>query len=288
MTDYLPPPPPGGGWNQAGPYGQTSAALPPMRSLRGLVTALTVMFVLVVLVELFGVSAMFNRAGLLDDAANGEFPSFEAIDDADSRVAAAMAFHIFSVLAVGIVFIVWQFRHAKNAEALGARGGLGPGWAIGGWFVPIANYVLPAMQLFQSSKASDVEARQIGRQPKGESIIVLWAVAFALASIIFVIGGGLADTDEEGNFEFRTLEDIEDAANGDRTAGAAMVLYGLTALIAIGMVRSLSARQTAAWAKVTAITAAQPQPGPGSWAPPPPAAPPAPPPPPPGAPPPPT
>ena len=45
--------------------------------------------------------------------------------------------------AIGVVFIIWQFRHAKNAQVLGARGGLGPGWAIGGWFIPLANYVLP-------------------------------------------------------------------------------------------------------------------------------------------------
>ncbi len=69
-----------------------------------------------------------------------------------------------------MVFIIWQFRHAKNAQVLGAYGGLGPGWAIGGWFVPFANYVLPAMQMHQSSRASDIEGRAAGRSgPRGRA-----------------------------------------------------------------------------------------------------------------------
>jgi hypothetical protein len=300
MSSYLPQPPSAAssGWSPVGPYATSSMPMPPMRSLKGLSVALLVLFVLVALVDIVGAGALFNRATLLDDFAAGEFPSFSEVDDADSAVAATLGLHLVLVLATAAVFITWQWRHAKNAEVLGARGGLGPGWAIGGWFIPIASFVLPATQLFQSSKASDVQARQQGRPPKGAGIIIPWAIVYGLAAILFIVGGGLAPSDEEGDLRIESVDDIETAASGDRTAGAALVTYvGASALAAV-MVRTLTKTQTAAYGAVAAgaVAAGPPPAAPGApmapgapWGtpPPPPPSAPGPPPPPPGAPPPP-
>jgi hypothetical protein len=57
-------------------------------------------------------------------------------------------------VVLAALFITWQYRHAKNARLLGQQGGLGPGWAVGGWFIPLANFVLPAVQLFGASAMS--------------------------------------------------------------------------------------------------------------------------------------
>ena len=260
-----------------GPYATSSMPMPPMRSLRGLSVALLVLFVLIALVDVVGAGALFNRASILDDFANGQFPSFSEVDDADSTVAAALGLHLVLVVALAAVFITWQWRHAKNAEVLGARGGLGPGWAIGGWFIPLANFVLPATQLFQSSKASDLQARQQGRRSKGAGIIIAWAIVLGISAILFVVGGGLAPSDDQGNLQIESVSDIETAASGDRTAGVALVAYVAAAVVAAVMVRILTRRQTNAYAAVAA-TAGLPAPpaAPGSvrgTPPPPPAAP---------------
>ena len=120
------------------------------------------------------------------------------------------------MFAIAITFIIWQFRHAKNAQVLGSYGGLGPGWAIGGWFIPVANYVLPAVQLHQSSRSSDVAARRQGRRGQGSGLVILWAILWGLSSLTFVGGGGLAPTDSEGNFEIETVDDLEQSADSDR------------------------------------------------------------------------
>ena len=78
--------------------------------------------------------------------------------------------------------------------------------------------------------------------------MILWAILWALSSLTFVGGGGLAPTDSEGNFEIETVDDLEQSADSDRGEGVGMVFYALAALAAIAMVRSLSKRQTDAFA----------------------------------------
>jgi hypothetical protein len=291
MSSYLPQPPPAasGGWNPVGPYATSSMPMPPMRSLKGLSVALLVLFVIIALVDIVGAGALFNRASLLDDVAGGEVPVFSELEDADDSVAGALVFHLVMVVALAAVFITWQWRHAKNAEVLGARGGLGAGWAIGGWFIPLANFVLPGTQLFQSSKASDVQARQQGRPTKGAGIVIPWAIVYGLAALLFVVGGGLAPSDDEGNLQLETVDDIETAASGDRTAGLALVTYVGAAVLGAVMVRTLTKKQTAAYDAVAAgavvggpppaAPGAPPPPGPAWGTPPPPPSAPAPPPP---------
>lgn len=177
-----------------------------------------------------------------------------------------------------MVFIIWQFRHAKNAQVLGARGGLGPGWAIGGWFVPLGNYVLPGVQLHQSSRASDLAGRRQGGRGHGSGLVILWAILFGLASFAFVGEGVLPSTDDEGNFEITTVEDLEASASSDRTMAVGMVLYAIAAVAAIFMVRALSAKQAEAYAAMAATagapvaSSAPPPPPPAPLPPPPPPA----------------
>lgn len=253
MSSYLPQPPgPGsGGWNPVGPYATSSMPVPPMRSLKGLSVALLVLFVLLAVVDLVGAAALFNRASLLDDFANGPFPSLSEFEDAQDAVGATVGLHILASLALIVVLIIWQWRHAKNAEAMGVRGGLGPGWAIGGWFIPVANLVLPGMQLFQSSKASDVVARRQGRPAKGAGIIIAWAILLGVAVVTFFVGDGLAP---DGGVElgFGPQEDVESLASSDRTVGASLIVYVAASVVGAVMVRTLTSRQTNAYGAVAA------------------------------------
>jgi len=242
----LPPPPPaqGGQPYPVGPYGATATQLTRARPLAGLATALTVLLALAAIVELAAAAAFFNRASLLQDASNGIFPGIDEGTAADDRVAGMVILHVIAFLATAVVFIIWQYRHAKNAQLLGAREGLGPGWAIGGWFVPFANYVLPAMQMHQSSRASDIEGRAKGGRGRGSGLVILWGIVFALAALTLVGSGGFGSGSD--NAQFTSVQDIEDAASEDRTAAAGMILYAAAAVAAILMVRSLTSKQAAA------------------------------------------
>src|SRR4051812_36172180 len=63
---------------------------------------------------------------------------------------------MLNYFVAGIAFIVWFYRIHKNAIALGAQGFTSaPGWAAGGWFVPVANLYVPYQMVSETWKATD-------------------------------------------------------------------------------------------------------------------------------------
>ena len=64
-------------------------------------------------------------------------------------------------LFTGVFFLVWIYRAHKNLKALGATDlNYSPGWAIGGFFVPILNIVRPYQVITEIWKASAYKARR--------------------------------------------------------------------------------------------------------------------------------
>ena len=76
------------------------------------------------------------------------------------------------MIAVFVLTIVWQWRLAKNHQLLGRPDtAFGPGWAIGAWFIPLANFVIPILQLrdplegLPARPAAGVAGRGSGSRP---------------------------------------------------------------------------------------------------------------------------
>lgn len=84
-----------------------------------------------------------------------------------------------SLLAAFVLFIIWSFRVAKNGRALGYPASLSPGWAIGGWFIPIANLFLPYLSI-RGGAPADTQA-----------LVLRWWLAYVGASLL---GTGLSLT----------------------------------------------------------------------------------------------
>jgi hypothetical protein len=108
----------------------------------GLAAAASAFLGAMAVVALVGLGAHLNRVGLLEREFGEGRVTLEELEDADAGVAAASGMYVLGLLGTAAVFITWQHRHAVNADALaGSRVVLGPGWAIGGWFVPCANWL---------------------------------------------------------------------------------------------------------------------------------------------------
>jgi hypothetical protein len=202
-----------------------------------------VLLCIITAVELIAAIVLFYRSSLLFDAVDGDFPGSSEADAVDAGVAASVVLHLLLALAIGVVFIVWQYRHAKNAQLLGQSRGLGPGWAIGGWFVPLANLMLPAVQIFRSGQVSD------DRPGRGPVIVVPWAILLGLAWLLRGVEVGLSPTDEF----LTTPSDIEAAAASDVIGGFAMLVLLAAAILCIVMVRSLTTRQERALDAMAAV-----------------------------------
>lgn len=131
------------------------ATRPRWRDQRTLERTLNALFALVAMAALARVVALGHRLLALDEPAARDF--FERARDADAVVDTATTVMGLAALALAPCFIVWIWRAAKNQHALGREPErLGSGWALGGWFVPLANFVIPVLVAQDLWRGSDI------------------------------------------------------------------------------------------------------------------------------------
>lgn len=211
------------------------------RRLRGLATALTVLFAgLAVILVGAGLTMLF-RSWLAYRVVAGAELSTVVATRVDALVVILVVLQVAISIIVGVVFIVWQYKHAKNARLLGHRGELGPEWAIGGWFIPVANFVLPGVQLFSTSRHSDPQAAAApGRRGRGQPIVPIWAVVLGVGGVLGAIGS--LPTDDPG---FAAGDDsvTRRIAALNLFGGIGALILAVAAVLALVMVRRLSTLQ---------------------------------------------
>jgi hypothetical protein len=50
---------------------------------------------------------------------------------------------MLGLLVAGIAFTTWLVQARRNGGRLGGAPAWAPAWAVGGWFIPVANLVIP-------------------------------------------------------------------------------------------------------------------------------------------------
>ncbi len=145
------------------------------------------------------------------------------------------------LIAATVVTVIWMFRIAANHRTLHRGGTWGPGWAIGGWFVPPMVYVIPFLMFRQLWKASD-PGTPIGsdwRPNRVSPIVAAWFVIYSLVPLAILISQGSSSLSGLGNQERAMAETIID----DRTVTLISALVSIAGAIAFGiMARGLTSR----------------------------------------------
>lgn len=151
----------------------------------------------------------------------------------DLNVAYSMAFTLF--VATGIVFIVWFHRLRKNAEVwAGDLQSRKPGWAIGGWFIPLANLWIPrgiAADIWRASRWQPYAADGRGEM----TLLNSWWTLFAVGMVVDRIAGQL----------YKFAETAEAYTTAAYWSLAAYALDIGAAVLAILFVRRLTSMQHA-------------------------------------------
>ena len=198
-----------------------------------LVVATSVLSVLTVV--LTGLVVDDAEAFLVDDIDRTEFL------EAATPYALVSFLQALALLASAIVVIVWMHRVARNLRTLHRGTTWGPGWTIGGWFLPPFLYVIPFLTFREMWKASDPDV-PIGGEWRGGSaspIITAWFVVFGpvqAALQIAQIGDTLAGF---GAGEKALAEQI----TGSMTLPIVAALFDLVAAaLFVVMARQLSTR----------------------------------------------
>jgi len=172
--------------------------------------------------------AAFTRKGVWDDFVDGS-KSLADLDDADTFIGTTLLLSVVLVLANAIVLAVWSNRVARNAKARGAA--VSPGLAAGGWFIPIAWFVVPFGEL-RKAVAGRGDASSIG----------VWQGLFAVATIGGAVALQLFDADSG--------QSPDDVSSGLRNQSvglfiAAFVFVGAT-VFAMRALRSIEAATSGA------------------------------------------
>ncbi|MEY9877877.1 hypothetical protein ABH931_007401 [Streptacidiphilus sp. MAP12-33] len=117
-----------------------------------------------------------------------------------ARAALASAFNgIGSLLdlAAGVVFIIWFYKSAALARILApGQQALAPGWAVGGWFIPLAYWVLPRIVAGGIWRAAiPLGAEPTGRKPRTH-LVTWWWLTFIVGQqlLAFSVGNIAVDS----------------------------------------------------------------------------------------------
>ena len=204
------------------------------RSTTGLRTALTWLFATDAVAAIGLLVAHAHRAGVISDYKNFS-ASRSDLMSADDLVGTANGIFAILFLATATVLIIWQWRGAMNNEVLGRiRPRYTPGWSIGAWFIPIANFVIP-VRIFQDLwQGADSTNRnfQDWRGLRRWSVIGWWWTFYVAGSVLrFTVSGD------------RTLDQVRTA---DRVNSVGSVLLAVAAVLAIFVIRAITDRQETA------------------------------------------
>jgi hypothetical protein len=132
-----------------------------------------------------GVSIVFDihRISVLDrsmsDAARGSVTrlvgDLAAARSSDHETAVIAIVEVATLVIAATTFIAWFHRAYANLPKLGAGSTrFGPGWAIGGWFVPILSFWRPKQIANEIYRSSDPDRLQEPETQKGPLSPLLW------------------------------------------------------------------------------------------------------------------
>ncbi|MDQ1430991.1 MAG: hypothetical protein QOF40_1593 [Actinomycetota bacterium] len=159
---------------------------------------------------------------------------FEHVSDGTNQSTTQLLNYL--LLASTVLLIVWSWRSAHNARALGRVGArLSPGWTIAAWLIPVASFVLPYLVISDLWRSSAPDA------PRGDGwralpagvLVVAWWVAFAGAQLATAAAIGLAVTGTTNRSDTDVLLVV------------AHVFAVVSALLTIQVVRTITERQEA-------------------------------------------
>jgi hypothetical protein len=202
------------------------------RSVRKLGIGLVALLGLSVVLAAVAVVLRVSEIDLLQRIRRGELVPAEEASRSDDRVAAVTITAFVVLLVTGIVWFVWQHRSQSNLHAARLRElEYTPGWAVGWWLIPFANFVKPFQTMRERWKASGGEERW--RHSPTWSVIGWWWAAWILGLVLdrvaSVVVGGAA-----------TLDAL---ISGSRLFLANEMITVITAFLAIAIVRAVTERQ---------------------------------------------
>jgi len=226
LAPGMPPPPPVLASTPVFAPPVTTVYQRPYSSLKGLTVALYWVVGVEILAGLVRAGLLVNavvKLNRFDDLST--FPRYEDWRDAHDAAGSAAGWVFLLAIPIFVLFVILTYRASRNTAPWNPqRPRWGAGWTIGGWFIPLAWFVIPCLVICEIWRRSAA-----GTQP-GVARVVTWWVVFVVG--ILASSGISPDTLSEYRAEYLL-----------NLAGSLILVAA--ALLFVFMVRELNARQTA-------------------------------------------
>ena len=127
----------------------------------GLTTATSIMFWIVAALCVIAGLFRFGEASRFQQWRDSGFSDSEAsraLNSAERTSYAAFNIAVWAGIAAFVLSVIWLYRAKVTTQRFGAtRITWSPGWAIGGWFIPFANAVIPKLVLHEVERVSSLD-----------------------------------------------------------------------------------------------------------------------------------
>ena len=133
------------------------------------------------------------------DRGLASFSAFQQWASADSLFSLMTLLSLPTRLALVVLVIVWSWKAHRAAAGLGpGPRRWGSGWAIGGWFIPIANLVIPKLVLSETERIATTPraGRRLAADWHGRKVSALgtsWWVLFVVSGLLVSWSGTLGN-----------------------------------------------------------------------------------------------
>lgn len=193
-------------WDGVQWHQQAPAAPPePLRPIEGLSVAVQVLLAIGMAISLAVIAVDAWRFRLAGELGDGSFasPTWDDLAAADGVAGLLALLSLPVFLATIVVFLVWRHRVQANLQgALLVRGlEYTPGWAVGWWFVPIANLFKPKQAMNEAWMATDpdVAPGSTAWRTKAPAMLSWWWACWLLGNVFINVSDGTGDP---GAFRF--------------------------------------------------------------------------------------
>ncbi|MFJ8072683.1 DUF4328 domain-containing protein [Streptomyces sp. NPDC096176] len=214
-----------------------SALSRPLRSPVGLGRAAAILLLVVAVTDIAAITAALNLRRLMTIMESGDFLAYstEDADLADLLMVVTSFAQFAAFAATVVVFIIWFHRVRSNAELFALdRFTKSRGWAIGGWFIPVAFLWIPRRVAAETWTASRTDP-YAGDDHEHGTLVNVWWIAFVASWLVTRYADRLYDKAE-------TTQEIVSAADALVVAGVVDIV---AAVLAALFVRRLTHMQHA-------------------------------------------
>ncbi len=201
------------------------------------------------LVAVAGLILNYLTLRIVPEIDSGFASTMPRLDRLEAAQALTNAVSIWALLVTAVPFLLWLHRASGNARALGIENlPTSPGLAVGYWFVPFLNLIMPPKVVADLWRASAAEAEPGTWQDAAvPSWIILWWLLFVMAHFIGMMARALGSKASD-------LAGVELLIWADSARGLCWIASGILAIL---IVREIDWRQR----QRAALRAPAPDPG---------------------------